>query len=77
MSITIKYFGLLTDITGKNEELYEFEYSTVSQLLESLYRKYPELRSKEFQVALDKELVDSEAQLTGSEIALLPPFSGG
>ena len=77
MSITVRYFGLLTDITGKNEERVEFEQSTVSQLLESLFHRYPELRSKDFQIAMDHELVEREAFISGSEIALLPPFSGG
>ncbi|MGA1226003.1 MAG: MoaD/ThiS family protein [Tamlana sp.] len=78
MLITIKYFGQLTEITHLNEETIEVsEKKTISELLDTLYRKYNTLKTKDFQVAQNQELVDENTKITGQEIALLPPFSGG
>ncbi|SFZ94467.1 molybdopterin synthase sulfur carrier subunit [Flaviramulus basaltis] len=77
MLITIKYFGQLTEITHLEEEYLDFEGTQVSELLDTLYRKYNTLKTKDFQVAQNQELVDENTKLTGQEIALLPPFAGG
>ena len=77
MHINIKYFGQLVEITQVNEESLEFSGSLVSELLETLNTKYSELKNKDFQVAQNQELVSMETELTGAEIALLPPFAGG
>lgn len=77
MEITIKYFGQLVDVTHKSEELLVVEPSTVATIIEELYHKYDELRNKDFQVAQNHELVSMDTKVTGAEIALLPPFSGG
>jgi molybdopterin synthase sulfur carrier subunit len=77
MNMNIKYFGLLAEITSCREESIEIERPTVSDLLEVLFEKYPGLKDKDFQVAQDQELIAKDAEITGSEIALLPPFSGG
>ena len=77
MHITIKYFGQIAEITQKEEESLEFSGSLVSELLETLHSKYDTLKNKDFQVAQNQELISIETELTGAEIALLPPFSGG
>ncbi|MEW4922799.1 MoaD/ThiS family protein [Algibacter sp. 2305UL17-15] len=77
MHINIKYFGQIAEVTEKEEESLEFSGSLVSELLEMLNEKYSELKNKDFQVAQNQELVSIEAELTGDEIALLPPFAGG
>ena len=77
MHITIKYFGQIAEITKTEEESLEFSGSLISELLEMLNTKYSELRNKDFQVAQNQELVSYETELTGAEIALLPPFAGG
>ncbi|MDP5157652.1 MAG: MoaD/ThiS family protein [Flaviramulus sp.] len=78
MLITIKYFGQLTEITHTNEETLDMlEGTLIYELLETLYRKYNTLKTKDFQVAQNQELVDKNTKLTGQEIALLPPFAGG
>lgn len=77
MHITIKYFGQIAEVTKTEEESLEFSGSLVSELLESLNEKYNALKNKDFQVAQNQELVTDETELTGAEIALLPPFSGG
>jgi len=77
MNLKIKYFGLLAEITKCNEETLEFSKTSVSDLLEMLFEKYPSLKEKDFQVAQNLEIVSKETILSKSEIALLPPFSGG
>ena len=41
MHLTIKYFGLIAELTTRQEEDLEFSGSTVSDLLEMLHAKYP------------------------------------
>ncbi|MGC6431521.1 MAG: MoaD/ThiS family protein [Jejuia sp.] len=77
MLITVKYFGQISEVTAKDEEQIEIETTSISKLLELLYSKYDGLKSKDFQVAQNQELVSLEEEITGAEIALLPPFSGG
>jgi len=77
MEVTIKYFGLLAEVTNQNEETLVISSTSISELLEALYVKYPALKEKDFQVAQNLEIVSKEASITATEIALLPPFSGG
>ena len=77
MQLKIKYFGLLAEITNSEEETIEFSKSLVSELLEDLYIKYPLLKQKDFKVAQNHEIVSNKSNITSTEIALLPPFSGG
>ncbi|MCA0133170.1 MoaD/ThiS family protein [Winogradskyella alexanderae] len=77
MRITVRYFGQIAEITNKEKEVLEFSGHTISELMESLYSKYTLLKTKDFQVAQNQELVALKTELTGQEIALLPPFAGG
>lgn len=77
MNINIKYFGQLAEVTQREEECIEFSKNTVSELVESLFVKYPSLKNNPFKVAQNQELVSNDKKLTGEDIALLPPFSGG
>ncbi|GAA4270107.1 MoaD/ThiS family protein [Hyunsoonleella aestuarii] len=77
MLITIKYFGQIAEVTQKEEEQLEVSKGSVSGLLNTLNTKYSDLKNKDFQIAQNQELVDLDTELTGAEIALLPPFAGG
>ena len=77
MHIKVKYFGQIVEVTKLEEEAIEFSGGLISELLDALYSKYPELKNKDFQVAQNQELVTSETEVSGNEIALLPPFAGG
>ena len=77
MNLTIKYFGMLTEVTKCNEESLQFSDSTVLDLLNTLFNKYPGLKNKEFRVAQNQTLVSNETIISDTEIALLPPFAGG
>ena len=77
MHITIKYLGQIAEITKLEEESLEFSGQLISELLETLHSKYQHLKTTDFKVAQNQELVSFETELTGQEIALLPPFAGG
>ena len=77
MQLNIKYFGRIAEITNCNEETLEFSNATINELLKMLNDKYPELKSKDFQVAQNQEIVSFETMVSGEDLALLPPFSGG
>lgn len=77
MQLNIKYFGLIAEITACNEETLEISNATIGQLKDILIAKYPELKTKDFQVAQNHEIVSNDAIVTSEELALLPPFSGG
>ncbi|WP_282135695.1 MoaD/ThiS family protein [Seonamhaeicola maritimus] len=77
MYIRIKYLGQIVEVTGKEEETLEVAGGQVSDLLDVLNSKYYQLKNKDFQIAQNQELVSLETELTGFEIALLPPFAGG
>ena len=77
MIILVKYFGQIAEVTQKNGEQLEVSEGLISELIEQLNSKYDALRTKDFQIAQNQELVSMETELTGAEIALLPPFSGG
>ena len=77
MKVTIKYFGLLAELTNCSEETVEFSEGVVSAMLEVLFEKHPALKDTDFQVAQNLEIVSKDAPITTTEIALLPPFSGG
>jgi sulfur-carrier protein len=77
MKVTIKYFGLLSEVTKCEEETIDFSKTLISELLEELCIKYPNLINKDFQVAQNQELVSFDTKLLSNELVLLPPFSGG
>ncbi len=77
MMITIKYFGLLAEVTGCSSEKINFSGTTISDLKEILFQKHKVLKSLKFKIAQHNELNTDKTKVTSSEIALLPPFAGG
>ncbi len=77
MNITIKYFGLIAEITQQDEESIIFSGTSIAELLDLLYLKYNTLKHKDFQIAQNQELVTLNHHVSGEEIAILPPFAGG
>ena len=77
MKLTIKYFGLLTEVTNCNEEAIEFSGTKINELLDTIYLKYPKLKEKDFQIAQNNTITNDETEISSAEIALLPPFAGG
>ena len=77
MELTIKYFGLIAEITGIEEEKLNIEAPKIGGLIDAITKKYPGLKGRVFQIAQNKKMVNKEELVNGAEIALLPPFSGG
>ena len=80
MTITLKYFGLIADITNTNEELFRLEKSdyTTNVLMKQLHEKYTGLQNVSFAIAVNKSITTTEINLNNNDIiALLPPFAGG
>ncbi len=75
--ITIQLFGSLVDLTHSHTLVIDHVKDTNS-LKEILYSNFPTLVFKEFAIAIDQKIIHSNTAINAqSEIALLPPFSGG
>ena len=71
------YFGILSEITGKPSEDLDFT-GHVGQLRALLAEKYPQISAHSFQIAVDQKISPEDQELhQTSEVALLPPFTGG
>lgn len=77
MKLTVKYFGLLAEVTHCQEEKIEFSGTQVSELLETIYSNHPKLKETDFQIAQNNTITNDETEILSTEIALLPPFAGG
>lgn len=75
--IRIKAFGMIAETIGKDS----FELQSIQdtdELIKLLTKKHPSLKKINFAIAVDKELINKNTSLgPDSEVALLPPFSGG
>jgi len=75
--MNIRIFGPLEDITGSAILRLE-QVQDTDQLREKLLRDFPELQNRKFVIAVDNRIVQHTMILQDkSEVALLPPFSGG
>ncbi len=80
MKIKIKYFGMLAEAVGCQEDEVQISTSQVSvvELTEAIIQKHPKLNTMSFKVAVNQSVVDTNLIITeNDEIALLPPFAGG
>ncbi len=77
----IKLFGITKEIIGNNKlSVDAFEnIKTVGDLKQWLSQQYPALQElKSFAVAVDSEYADDTKYIQkNSEVALIPPVSGG
>ncbi len=75
--MAIQIFGNLNDIVNKPFTVtYPVSLGAFKAIL---HQHFPELQSMSYQIAIDRQMDEDETlQLTeNTEIALLPPFSGG
>lgn len=80
MILTLKYFGLLVDITQIKEEVVTVEESkiTVSVLKSRMENSYPKLKNTHYSIAVNQSMVQVDYAIhEGDVVALLPPFAGG
>ena len=78
MRINIKYFGMLAESAGKQEEILELEEDfSVSELKQKQIRKYQIQDPDSVQIAVNQDLNAETKLKDGDEVAFLPPFAGG
>src|SRR6187431_3803342 len=80
MTITLKYFGLLADITRLKEEQFTFdeESISVSSLKSKIESSYQNMQNTTYTIAVNQTMSDLKATIKDQDvIAFLPPFAGG
>jgi molybdopterin synthase sulfur carrier subunit len=80
MTITLKYFGLLADITQLREEQFTFEEETisVSSLKSKIEKSYQGMQNTSYNIAINQAMSSLQATVKDNDvIAFLPPFAGG
>lgn len=77
MAVKVILFGQLIEVVGR-DTLYIDEVPDTETLLRKLHMQYPALSKRQFRVAVGKKLVTENTVISDdTNIALLPPFSGG
>lgn len=80
MEITVKYFGIIADITEKKEEVFFIneQCNTIKKLQSSINIKYPKILDINYSVAINKLFANCDMELKDKdEVAYMPPFAGG
>jgi len=80
MTITLKYFGSLVDITQKKEEIFSVDENNmlVSFLKTKTETTYEELKNTNYSIAVNQKLSSLDNKINDQDvIAFLPPFAGG
>jgi molybdopterin synthase sulfur carrier subunit len=80
MEITVRYFGIIADITQKKEEVFfvKEDTNTLKKLQLSLEIKYPKILVVNYSVAINKLFAKCDIALKDKDVvALMPPFAGG
>ncbi|WP_420577238.1 MoaD/ThiS family protein [Ekhidna sp.] len=78
MTVTIKYFGAVEEVTGIVEESLAIDESqSLEDIKQQLLSKYAGMNELSFQLAVNQTLTESTTLKDGDEVAVLPPFAGG
>lgn len=80
MEITLKYFGIIADITQKKEEvlLIDDKSNTLKKAQAILEIKYPKILVINYSISVNKKFLQNDILLKNNDIvAILPPFAGG
>lgn len=79
MEIQLCYYGILTELAGKDAEKIVLEPGADIAALEThLNQKYPEFGHYPLVFFSDQMMCNSEARLTDQQIVeCMPPFAGG
>jgi sulfur-carrier protein len=77
MTITLLFFGSLTDITTV-EKVQVQDIADTDSLRKELNTRYPSMAKAKYFLAVNQELQELNCNLSdGDTVALMPPFSGG
>ena len=77
--VIVKYFGIISEKTGKNEEKIELTVNDISNFLKNFFLQY-NLEKFSVNISLNHEIINLNQPYNiknGDEIAILPPFAGG
>jgi len=80
MKIQLLFFGITTDLIGKNSIFYELKSDeTVLALKKELLLKYSRLKNiEEFAIAVNEKYAEDNLVLKENDVvAIIPPVSGG
>lgn len=70
-------FGQLTDITG-SDTIFIADVRDTEALVRKMNKLYPLMNGAKYVIAVDKKIVSINTRVDeSSNVALLPPFSGG
>ena len=77
MNVTVKLFGQIVDAVGSNSTQVD-NVADTDELIQNLQLKYPALTNSKYRIAVNRNIIQSNTALQqDTEVALLPPFSGG
>lgn len=77
MQVPVYLFGQLTDIAGNNSMVLS-DVADTDALLQAVNSLYPAMAGINYVIAVDKKIVRTNTVLNEkTQVALLPPFSGG
>ena len=81
MEITVKYFGIIADITQKKEEVFliDNDFLSAKELESKIKINYPKILDIKYLIAINKSIISNcdSVLYNKDEVALLPPFAGG
>ena len=76
MNVKVIMFGKLVDIAGSSVIIPDV--TDTESLVKTLQKNYPALLNTKYVIAVNKKVINQNTILdNNSEVALLPPFSGG
>ena len=77
MQVEVILFGQLTDIT-RQEKILIADVADTDELVKAIEQQYPGMAGIKYVIAADKKLISKNTVINEkTELALLPPFSGG
>ncbi|SDR71162.1 MoaD/ThiS family protein [Gramella sp. MAR_2010_147] len=78
MKVRVKYFGMIAESAGRNEEILELEQGfSLKKLKNQQVQKYQIIDPDSVQLAVNQNLNKEVELKDGDEVAFLPPFAGG
>lgn len=77
METKVLLFGLIAEYC-KNRVVTVSDVTNTDDILKQLSERFPKLSTMKFFISVDRRIIHANTKLNvESEVALLPPFSGG